>query len=287
MKTHLSLSHELEIASDAIRRAGAQVAEIYARVPVVEWKGGHEPITDADRASNHVIVSALRAAFPDDGLLSEETADDGSRLTRARVWIVDPLDGTQDFVNRTEEFTVMIGLAIEGQPALGLVYQPMADRLFVGQPEVGAWLEEKGRRTELSVSTEARPAAMRLVVSRSHRSPLLEEVRAALGIREERPCGSVGLKVSLLATREADLYVHPAPGTKEWDVCAPHAVLLAAGGQMTDCWGRPFIYNQREVRKRWGVIASNGCAHHLIVGHVAAACEAAGIDPRVGFIPQR
>lgn len=283
MKAPLSLSRELEIASDAIRCAGAQVAAIYARVPAVEWKEGREPITEADRVSNQIIVAALRAAFPDDGLLSEETADDGSRLRRTRVWIVDPLDGTQDFVNRTEEFTVMIGLAIEGRPALGLVYQPMADRLFVGQPEVGAWLEERGQRTELSVSTESRPAAMRLVVSRSHRSPLVEQVRAALGIHEEQPCGSVGLKVSLLATRAVDLYLHPAPGIKEWDVCAPHAILLAAGGQMTDCWGRPFVYNQREVRKRWGVIASNGCVHHLIVGHTAAACEAAGVDPRVGF----
>jgi 3'(2'), 5'-bisphosphate nucleotidase len=279
-----TLTDELRVARGVIRQAGAQVAAIYARGVDVEWKAGDEPITEADRTSNHTIVTALRAAFPDDGILSEETADDGSRLAHHRVWIVDPLDGTQDFVNRTEEFVVMIGLAIGGQPALGLVYQPVGDVLFVGQPGRGAWLDlADDQHTPLRVSEMAQPERMRLVVSRSHRSPLVEAVRQALGIHHDRPCGSVGLKASLLATREADLYIHPSIGCKEWDVCAPHAILLAAGGQMTDCWGRPFVYNQPDVRQRWGLIASNGRAHHTVVGYVAGACESAGIDPRVGF----
>ncbi len=283
------LSHELEVAREVIRQAGAQVATIYAGKTAVEWKTADEPITAADRVSNQIIVEALRAAFPQDGLLSEETADDGGRLSHRRVWIVDPLDGTQDFVNRTDEFVVMIGLAVEGEPALGLVYQPVTDLLFIGQPGVGAWLElEGGRaRTPLQVSDVAKPALMRLVVSRSHRSPLIDAVRTALGICLERPCGSVGLKVSLLAMSQADLYLHPSAGCKEWDVCAPHAILLAAGGQMTDCWGRPFRYNLPDVRKRWGLIASNGRIHSTLVGYVAAACEHAGVDPRVGFASNR
>ncbi|NOZ26787.1 MAG: 3'(2'),5'-bisphosphate nucleotidase CysQ [Chloroflexi bacterium] len=278
------LARELEIAREVIRRAGAQVAAIYARGATVEWKTPDEPITAADRTSNDIIVEALRSAFPHDGLLSEETADDGSRLRHRRVWIVDPLDGTQDFVNRTGEFVVMIGLVIDGEPVLGLVYQPIAERLFIGQSGVGAWVEQDGSREPLRVSDVSEPAQMRLVVSRTHRSPLTEAVRQALGIRQDRPCGSVGLKVSLLATREADLYIHPSLGCKEWDVCAPDAILRAAGGRMTDCWGRPFRYNQPDVHARWGVVASNGRAHSKIVGHVAAACESAGVNPRVGFV---
>lgn len=283
------LSYELEVAREVIHRAGAQVAAIYADKTAVEWKTADEPITMADRVSNQIIIETLRAAFPRDGLLSEETADDGSRLSHRRVWIVDPLDGTQDFVNRTGEFVVMIGLAIDGEPALGLVYQPVADLLFIGQPGVGAWLERAGSQslTPLQVSATATPSQMRLVVSRSHRSPLTDAVRTALGICQERPCGSVGLKVSLLAMGQVDLYIHPSAGCKEWDVCAPHAILLAAGGQMTDCWGRPFRYNLPDVRKRWGLIASNGRIHPTIVGYVAAACENAGVDPRLGFIDSR
>ncbi|MCS7220538.1 MAG: 3'(2'),5'-bisphosphate nucleotidase CysQ [Anaerolineae bacterium] len=283
------LSHELEVARDVIRRAGAQVAAIYADNIAVEWKTVDEPITMADRVSNQIIIEALRTTFPHDGLLSEETADDGSRLSHRRVWIVDPLDGTQDFVNRTDEFAVMIGLAIDGEPALGLVYQPIADLLFIGQPGVGAWLERTGGQcqTPLQVSAIATPSQMRLVVSRSHRSPLTDAVCTALGIYQEHPYGSVGLKVSLLATSQADLYIHLSAGCKEWDVCAPHAILLAAGGQMTDCWGRPFRYNLPDVRKRWGLIASNGRIHSTIVGYVAAVCENAGVDPRLGFTRDR
>ncbi len=283
-KTPLSLSHELEVAQEAIRQAGAQVAAIYAQDTTVEWKTADEPITAADRASNRVILERLRSAFPHDGILSEETADDGSRLRHRRVWIVDPLDGTRDFIDRTGEFVVMIGLAIDGEPVLGLVYQPITQVMFIGLPGEGAWMEQNGHRKPLHVSEVNEPARMRLVVSRSHRSPLTEAVAQALGIRQERPCGSVGLKVSLLATQEVDLYLHPSLGCKEWDICAPHAILLAAGGQMTDCWGHPFRYNQPDVHKRWGLIASNGRAHTKIVGHVAAACETAGVDPRTGFV---
>ena len=266
-----------------IYRAGDRVAALYARETAVEWKTPDEPVTAADRASNELIVETLRSAFPHDGLLSEETADDGSRLRYRRVWIVDPLDGTRDFIDRTGEFVVMIGLVIDGGPVLGLVYQPTARRLFVGQPGAGAWMEQDGKRVPLRVSNVSDPARMRLVVSRTHRSPLTEAVRSALGIREDRPCGSVGLKVSLLATQEADLYIHPSLGCKEWDVCAPDALLRAAGGRMTDCWGRPFRYNQPDVYARWGVVASNDRAHSRIIGHVAAVCESADVKPRVGF----
>ncbi len=181
----------------------------------------------------------------------------------------------------------MIGLAIDGEPALGVVYQPVAQVVFVGPPGVGAWMECDGRREPLRVSQVCELTRMRLVVSRSHRSPLTEAVRRALGVQRERPCGSVGLKVSLLATREVDLYIHPSLGCKEWDVCAPDAVLRAAGGRMTDCWGRPLRYNRPDVHQRWGLIASNGRAHSIIVGRVAAVCEAAGVDPRTGFGPLR
>lgn len=278
------LWREIDVARRLITEAGARVAEIYQRTYQVDWKAPGDPITEADRASEEIILAGLRQAFPHDGILSEETTDDRRRLAQRRVWIVDPLDGTRDFVDRTDEFSIMIGLAIDGMPAVGLVYQPVGDRLFVGVPGVGAWMyDSDGEPAPLCVSAVESLSEARLVVSRSHRSPLVGAIAQALGVRQERPCGSVGLKVSLLATQEADIYVHPSLGCKEWDVCAPDAIIRAAGGRMTDCWGRPFRYNLEDVHKRWGLIATNGRFHWRAVGYVAAVCEAAGVDVQKGF----
>jgi 3'(2'), 5'-bisphosphate nucleotidase len=199
------------------------------------------------------------------------------------VWIVDPLDGTKEFIGRIGEFSIMVGLAIEGEAALGVVYQPVADLLYRGAPGLLAELVEEGVARRLAVSSVADPAQMRLVASRSHRDPLVDAVCRQLGITEDRPSGSVGLKVGLLATGQCDLYIHPSPGLKEWDTCAPDAILRAAGGVIGDAWGRPLRYNKSDVRQRQGLAASNGAIHAQIVAATAAAAEAAGYTVENGF----
>ncbi len=124
---------------------------------------------------------------------------------------------------------------------------------------------------------------MRLVASRSHRDPLVDAVCRQLGVTQDRPSGSVGLKVGLLATGQCDLYIHPSPGLKEWDTCAPDAILRAAGGAISDAWGRPLRYNKSDVRQRQGLAASNGAIHAQIVAATAAAAEAAGYTVEGGF----
>ena len=126
-------------------------------------------------------------------------------------------------------------------------------------------------------------AAMRLVASRSHRDPLVSAVCAELGITRDRPSGSVGLKVGLLATAVCDLYIHPSPGLKEWDTCAPEAILRAAGGAISDSWGNPLQYNKADVRQRQGLVASNGRRQSEIVSATARAAEAAGYRSETGF----
>ncbi len=216
-------------------------------------------------------------------MLSEESADNLTRLQRRRVWIVDPLDGTKEFISRIGEFSIMAGLAIDGRPALGVVYQPVADVLYRGIPGQIAEVVENGVARPLDVSTRINPATMRLVASRSHRDPLVATVCQRMGITQERPSGSVGLKVGLLATAICDLYIHPSPGLKEWDTCAPEAVLRAAGGAITDAWGRPLTYNKADVRQRQGLVASNGHLHAQIVSATSAAAEAAGFQLHTGF----
>ena len=277
------LHHELPIVEQLVREAGALVRAYYDNGVDVAWKGVNDPVTAADRAANEHLVAGLRRAFPGDGILSEESHDDRTRMTRRRAWIVDPLDGTKEFIGRIGEFSVMVGLAIEGEAVLGVVYQPVADLLYRGAPGLLAELVQDGSARPLAVSAIAEPAQMRLVASRSHRDPLVDSVCRQLGVTQDRPSGSVGLKVGLLATGQCDLYIHPSPGLKEWDTCAPDAILRAAGGAISDAWGRPLRYNKADVRQRQGLAASNGVIHARIVAATSAAAEAAGFTVEDGF----
>ena len=275
--------HELAVAEQLIRLAGARVCEFYTTDAEISWKGENDPVTAADHAANELIVAGLRQAFPRDAILSEESTDDLARLRAHRVWIVDPLDGTKEFIGRLGEFSLMIGLAVAGEAVLGLVYQPVIDRLYRAAPGHVAEVVQEGEVQPLAVSAVSDPEAIRLVASRSHRDPLVSAVRARLGIVHDRPSGSVGLKVGLLATGVCDLYIHPSPGLKEWDTCAPDAILRAAGGSISDAWGQPLRYNKANVRQRQGLVASNGLIHSTLIEATSAAAEAAGFTVENGF----
>lgn len=234
----------------------------------VDRKAGNEPITAADRAADAIISAGLQRSFPADGLLTEESDDDLSRLEKERVWIVDPLDGTAEFITHTGEFAVQIALAIGGEPVLGVVYQPALGRLCYAVQGGGAHQLQDGRKTRLRVSATECPAEMCMVASRSHYSPFIEAARTALGIQTVNRVGSVGLKVSLVARGECDLYLATTI-SKEWDFCAPHALLLEAGGVLTTLCGDPLRYNQPDVTVCDGIVASNGRAHARIIETLA------------------
>ena len=279
----LDLTKELEFVSRLAREAATIVNTFYIGSSEVRYKPGDEPVTEADRSANQHIVTRLSAAFPEDGILSEESKDDFVRLKKSRVWIVDPLDGTKEFIARNGEFSIMIGLAIEGRPVLGVIQQPATGLLYAGAVGQGAFLYEDGERIDLAVSDCAVIRDMIMVSSRSHRQQIVDRIRAQLNITRERVSGSVGLKVGLITRHLADLYIHPSPGCKEWDLCAPQAVLEAAGGRITDCWGNPIRYNRRDVRAHNGLIATNGVLHDQVVEVVASICEEFGYNQDDGF----
>jgi 3'(2'), 5'-bisphosphate nucleotidase len=262
------LSHELEVALRLVRQAGAVIMDYYQTDLVVDHKAGEEPVTVADQAADALISAGLRAAFPDDGLLTEESEDDLSRLGKERVWIVDPLDGTTEFITETGEFAVQIALSIGGYPALGVVYQPVWGRLFFAVQGQGAYQVHDGATARLCVSVVSDPAQMCLVASRSHYSDFVESARQALGIESVKRVGSVGLKVGLVARAACDLYLATTV-SKEWDLCAPHAVLLEAGGVLTNLCGESLVYNKRDTRACTGLICSNGLVHERIVETLA------------------
>lgn len=266
------LQHELDVAFRLARQAGDVIMGFYQMHLPVDYKEGEEPVTAADREADALIAAGLRAAFPDDGLLTEESPDDLLRLKKERVWIVDPLDGTTEFIAETDDFVVQIALTLRGQPVLGVVYQPVARRLFYAVRGRGAHQIYNGRTVRLQVSARPDPAQMCLVTSRSHYSAFVEAAQQALGIRDVSRVGSVGLKAGLLAQGMCDLYL-ATNLAKEWDICAPHALLLEAGGMLTNLCGEPFTYNNPEVAECQGLIGSNGQAHTQIVEILAPLLE--------------
>jgi 3'(2'), 5'-bisphosphate nucleotidase len=247
------LRTELAAACGAARAGGRAAMRFYGSARVMEKEGG-SPVTEADHAANRVIVDALSAAFPGDAILSEESADSAARLAAERVWIVDPLDGTREFLAQNGEFAVMIGLAVGGRAVLGAVFQPADDLLFAGAQGSGAWLTRGGETVPLRCGAPGADG-LRLVGSRSHPDALLVRMQEALGVTDVRPSGSVGVKCGLIARGERDLYVHPVPYLKEWDTCAPEAILRAAGGDVTDCRGGPLRYNKPDPRQPHGMVA--------------------------------
>lgn len=270
----MAFEREREAAREIAREAAQVVLDWHRRGVEVEWKGEGDPVTTADRAANDLILDRLHSQFPNDAVLSEESRDDLSRLEADRVWIIDPLDGTKDFVTGTGDFAVMVGLASGGRPAVGAVCRPLDMRLWHASAGGGAILEAPGETARsLSVSDVRELSAMRLVVTRTHRFALLDEVVELLGITEERPLGSVGLKVGAIVSADADLYIHLSLGIKEWDTCAPETILNEAGGVLTDTFGKPLPYNGRDVMRRLGVVASNGRNHEHVIETIRPLAE--------------
>ncbi len=258
----------LEAIIDIGRRAAARVAEIYAehlRAPIdVTLKGPGDPVTRADEEANALIVGALAARFPDAAIIAEETPptpEDRLRMRLGgRTFFVDPLDGTSEFVDKTGEFCTMIGLSVDGRAEAGVVALA-GGRVLAGRVGAGAFVDEDGQRRELAVSAVDRFDAARMVVSRSHRPPIVDPLCRRLGIASLTPCGSVGLKIAALVDGRADLYVHDGPGMKKWDTCGPDALLTAAGGRLSDLDGHPIDYADDQLSLDRGLCASNTSLH--------------------------
>jgi 3'(2'), 5'-bisphosphate nucleotidase len=253
---------ELALAAGAALAGGMAALGLYGRDDLaIEDPTGRGPVTAADRASQAAILEILAAAGDERPILSEEApAPDGP--PGGALWVVDPLDGTREFIDRIGEFSVMVGLAVAGAAVLGAVYQPATDRLFAGDVRCGAWsvdhAREGGEPGTLRVGELGSP--LRFVRSRSHPDERIRRLEAALGDAEVILSGSAGSKCALIATGAADLYVHPVPYLKEWDTCAPEAMLRAAGGRVTDCGGGPLRYGKADPAQPGGIFAAHPAA---------------------------
>lgn len=265
---------ELKTAQELARQAGQAIMEHYKKGFAVEYKDafGADPVTQADKDANAIIVEGLARTFPTDGILAEESPLSSERHQHRRLWCVDPLDGTQEFVAKNGQFVVMIGLAVDGEARVGVVYQPTEDLMFWGAGD-RAFIERSGQTKPLLPSRKVEPAQAILMVSRSHRSQSVTQVAQRMGIEHEEPLGSVGLKVLRVAEGSAEMYLSMSNKTKEWDACAPEAILRAAGGRLTDMHGKPLRYNKESPITPYGLLATNGPLHPLALDAMGAASE--------------
>ena len=223
--------------------AGEKILEIYATDFAVYEKDDESPVTVADQAAEKIITPVLQSIWPDVPVVGEEAASDGDipDISNGAFWLVDPVDGTKQFIQRKDEFTVNIGLIEDQQPILGIVYVPVLGDLYIGGPD-GATLEN------IKQGGGAKPIACRpvpekgivAVASRSHRTPETDEYLNQLDLADCVSSGS-SIKFCMVAKGVADVYPRFGP-TMEWDTAAAHAVLRAAGGDVTQVDGSPFLY---------------------------------------------
>ncbi|MBD3883094.1 3'(2'),5'-bisphosphate nucleotidase CysQ [Phormidium tenue FACHB-886] len=239
------------------------------------------PVTAADLAVNRFVLGKLEAAFGERfGYLSEETYKAKAvpePLPQDWVWILDPLDGTRDFIERTGEFAFHLALAHQGRPVLSVVACPELDRLYYASLGGGAFVETPdGMSTRLHVSQQDAIEELTLVVSRTHRDNRFNQLLKQLSSQKQLAVGSVGGKIAAIVDRRAEVYISLSgkSAPKDWDMAAPELILTEAGGCFTHADGSPLRYNTGDVNQ-WGcLIASNGVRHDQLCAEVTRVLAA-------------
>ena len=248
----------LEAVREIAHEAGRRILDVYERGFTVEHKEDRSPLTEADRAAHEIITSQLQALTPDIPVLSEESAavDYATRAGWKRFWLVDPLDGTKEFINRNGEFTVNIALIEGNRPVLGVVYVPVPALTYYACAGQGAH-KQKGECAIQPVRVRRFDGGKPMVVaSRSHAGPETEAFLRNIGEHDVVSMGSA-LKLCLVAEGVADVYPRLGP-TMEWDTAAAQCVVEAAGGRVTDLNRQPLVYNKPSLLNPWFLVSAAG-----------------------------
>jgi len=253
---------ELDVAIDAAVEAGNAILEIYDGNYETSTKSDDSPITEADLKSNEIIKKILSGTGHT--ILSEEDRDDHSRLSKETIWIVDPLDGTSDFIDKTGEFTVMIALVKNKKPILGVIGWPTEKTIFAAQKGSGAFRYSNKNWEKIRVTSISDLTKCRVVGSRHHLSDTEKMFIKKLGIEDFTSIGS-SLKVGKISSGEAEAYITTTNKMKEWDSAASYCIVSEAGGKMTDMYGNDISYNNKIVNHQNGILVTNGLIHEKII----------------------
>ncbi len=228
----------------------------------------NEPVTVADIAVSKYILENLQADLgnEDFAYISEETYDSQSKLASDWVWIIDPLDGTKDFIQKTGDYAIHIALVKQTRPVLAVVVVPEAEKLYYATKDGGTFLETRNGSIPLQVSSDKRIEDLTLVVSRSHRNEQLNYLLQNLPCQNQKSVGSVGCKIATILEQEADIYISLSgkSAPKDWDIAAPELILTEAGGKFTHFDGTPLQYNTGDINQWGGLLASSSQYHEIL-----------------------
>lgn len=243
------MNSDLDLTIIAAREAGGLILTYYKADYEIHDKGYHNPVTTADHAADACLKKILTGTRPDYGWLSEETVDSPERLSKKRVWIVDPLDGTKEFIQGVPNFVVSVALVENAKPILGVLYNPVTMEMFTAEKGKGAYLNGE----PIHCSTKDNPEEMTILNSRSEtRRGLWKPYKNSFG--ELKQVGSVAYKLGLTAAGRADIFASLRP-KNEWDICAGYCLISEAGGKLIDLSGSDVIFNQENTLIHPGLIA--------------------------------
>jgi myo-inositol-1(or 4)-monophosphatase len=241
----------LDVVTQVSISAGEILKGYFKAEYEIKDKGFFNPVTTADYASNEYIEHELRDKYPDYGWLSEETIDSDDRLSMERVWVVDPLDGTKEFIEGVPQFVVSIALTENGKPVLGVLHNPMTGETFTAAKGLGARLN--GEPIQVSQASKLSDA----VIFNSRSETRRGEWKPFNGqFKELRPIGSVAYKLGLVAANKGDMFATLKPKS-EWDICAGHCILNEAGANLCNVNGTEISYNEADVIRKPGLVAGN------------------------------
>lgn len=275
----MELMHELYFTISLAQRAGKAAMKYYKKPDLaIETKEDNTPVTEADKLANEIIVSSLKKSFPYH-ILSEEEKDDISRLKEKRIWCIDPIDGTKEFIKGTDNFAVMIGLIEDKKSILGVVYIPTSDKMYWAVKGQGAFLSEnyfrdkdqilvnptKTKRLHVSNINTLEESSILLSSQNESIKSLVEKIKP----KASKSGGGFGYKICEIAEGNFDFYLNKQDRGSEWDSCAPHIILDEAGGRLTDFYGDELTYNNEDTRHHNGAIGSNGLLHDPILKFIS------------------
>jgi 3'(2'), 5'-bisphosphate nucleotidase len=283
-------SSQLELWRKARTAACLAAAEAWSQIEPLYVSGSHVenkkegPTTEADRLADRLIAQRLQQEFPLSrfAYLTEETDDNLKRLEFERVWVIDPIDGTMDFIKKNGQFTIHVALVERlgdgyWHAVASAVYRPIGGEMYSAVRGEGSHVEEyaagepTGRVNKVRVSERSKISEMKAVMSASHRTPELNQLMSRMGFAEILSVGSIGIKLAVIANGQYDCYINLARNrSREWDSCAPHLILEESGGILTGLGGEALTYNNRSVYHADGLIGSNGKIHDEICARVAA-----------------
>jgi len=270
-----NLNHLLETARQAAQSAAEEIRDIYQQYLSggsidIRDKGVGDPVTAADMSANQIITRTLKEAFPHHAILTEEEPQTWGETGHDWVWMIDPLDGTRDFIKANGEFVTMVGATHHAEPTIGVGIEPATGLELYAVKDGGAYkssLSKVEKPSKLTAPPAPDLKGLRIAISRSHRDSKVDELIRLLGVKAEISSGSVGRKMALVIHGEADLYVHPAKGTKLWDTCACEVIASEAGLVFLSGTGEPIDYLRPsgDMENRYGLLVCSPAIQDKVV----------------------